>query len=125
MSKDDVEDTYFYRSRNLCDLPITTKEECETAAQALGDPDQTADPYTSFYSPPGCYISWKLWFNTEQRSVDPCSSSRKCLCKRRENFSSSPGYDTTTLVENDLDMDDLDVCTNKTNKISFFILLPK
>ena len=125
LSKDDAEDTYFYRTRNLCDLPITTKEECETAAQALGHSDQTADPYTSSYRPAGCYISGKLWFNTQQRSTSPCSSSRKCLCKRKRNFSSSLGYDTTTLVENDLDMDDFDVCTNKTNQNLIFYIIAK
>jgi hypothetical protein len=125
LSKDGAQDAYFSRSANLCDRPVTSKEECETAAQALGLPDQTAEPYNSLYKPAGCFFyGHELRFNAVQSTMH-CGSNSKCLCKKKENFYSSLGYDTTTLVENDLDMDDFDVCTNKTNRISFFILLPK
>ena len=76
---------------NVCQR-ITTKEECEAAANFLGLPDTNASvpsdqstrkPLYCYYKPykPGSQRHAQLWFNDAMDSGAPCSAERYCLCK--------------------------------------------
>ena len=75
------------KSGMSCDR-ISTKEECEGAARALGATDTTAVTGSHTSDPPYCFLEGdgtlagtQLWFNTLTSSTDSCSNDDMCICK--------------------------------------------
>jgi hypothetical protein len=68
-----------------CDMPITTKSDCQSAAVRLELLDQTpeVDLQTSGYTnPPYCYYTeGKLYFNPSGGNLGRCSKFDTCICK--------------------------------------------
>ena len=66
---------------------ITSKEECELAAEELGLDATTATEETVSDYPAYCYLSvneegeGNLWFNRNGDSFEQCSASYSCICK--------------------------------------------
>ena len=62
--------------------PITTLQECEVAAQAIGNPDITASEATVSPIPEGCYDNGNLWLSKDPvnkgNGADP---TRQPICK--------------------------------------------
>ena len=83
---------------------ITSKEECERAAKALGLSDTTATTITNPNAPPYCFnykgscnagVSCQgLKYNTEGDLTIACSSIRDCLCKGQGKLSATQLVDT-------------------------------
>jgi hypothetical protein len=68
-----------------CDMPITTKSECQSAAVRLELPDQTAEvdlQTQGFTNPPYCYYTdGHLYFNPSGGNLGRCSKFDSCICK--------------------------------------------
>ena len=63
---------------------ITTIEECNIAAQAIGNSDVTASATTTSPRPEGCYDKeGRLWFATDPiNQGNGADSTRNPICKR-------------------------------------------
>ena len=75
------------KSGKICNR-ITTKEECESAANALGATDTTAGTGSWATDPPYCFLQGdgtlegtELYFNTLTTSSDSCTDDDMCVCK--------------------------------------------
>ena len=67
---------------------ITSLAECQTAPQHLGisvTPKGTTSSTTGAW---GCYLRYDgdLWFNKNEQSTTPCTSSSKCVCTKGKHF---------------------------------------
>ena len=62
---------------------ITSKDDCELAAEELGLDDTTAGEETESDYPPYCYLTFDgdLWFNNNGDSTAECTQSSRCICK--------------------------------------------
>ena len=73
---------------------ITTKEECERAAKALGAKNTTASIGNYTTGLPYCFFKGKyiherdtsLWFSTPTTSNYSCSNDAVCICKASGNL---------------------------------------
>ena len=76
---------YNLKTDGTCKTYMTTAEECEAAAAALGLSDLTAVAQGwATDNPPGCFqdgSSSFLYFNTDASSPAHCTTSAKCICK--------------------------------------------
>lgn len=74
---------------------VTTKDDCEWAASALGQVDKIATSYYTSYQPRYCYrYYWGsngLRFNT-RASTTSCSYYYRCLCKKFASPPPAPSY---------------------------------
>ena len=62
--------------------PITTFQECNIAAQAIGNPDKTASEAFNSNRPEGCYDNGNLWLATNPvNKGNGADSSRQPICK--------------------------------------------
>ena len=70
------------KSGNICGK-ITTVEECETAAKALGLSDTIAYNTSNHGWPPHCFYKAEhkfLIFNADSTSPTTCSNIEQCIC---------------------------------------------
>ena len=63
--------------------PITSTQECNAAAQAIGNSGTTATDTMNFPRPDGCYEKdGNLWLSLNQRNVgNGADSTRHPICK--------------------------------------------
>ena len=62
--------------------PITSFQECNIAAQAIGYVDLTASEAVDSPRPEGCYYNGRLWLATNPvNKGNGADSSRKPICK--------------------------------------------
>ena len=62
---------------------ITSLAECQTAPQELGISFTKRGTVDSPGAPSGCYhrFDGDLWYNENEHSTAPCTSSSRCVCK--------------------------------------------
>ena len=75
--------TYFQATEGICATPISTRAECEHAAQELGLRSTVAQPdgMAWSYDPTGCYYEDGVLKFNEHGNTGSCTISDACICK--------------------------------------------